>query len=84
MESAAEEPAAEQAAGPAADEAEKARLVPDAGPQWPANAVFTSDAAVDRALGALDRVRTEPTPAHPAVYADLHDRLLAELNAEAD
>ncbi|HEV7167015.1 MAG TPA: hypothetical protein VGN49_03505 [Micrococcaceae bacterium] len=44
----------------------------------------TADAAVEAILRTLDGVRDAPTADHPAIYARLHDQLLAELDADPD
>lgn len=43
-----------------------------------------SDAAVESILDGLEEVRSAPSTEHAAIYARLHDRLLAELDADPD
>lgn len=52
---------------------------------WPDDApVSTSDAAVDRVLQQLPGLRDLPLAQQSAAYTDIHDRLLAELDAESE
>ncbi|UWX98196.1 hypothetical protein N2K95_05940 [Arthrobacter zhaoxinii] len=49
---------------------------------WPHAAVSTEDAAVDSLLEGLGPVASLPVAGHAAVYAELHDALLGELNKQ--
>lgn len=52
---------------------------------WPDEApTSTSDAAVDRVLQQLNDLRNLPLPEQSTVYTDIHDQLLAELDAESE
>ena len=56
--------------------------VPATGGSWPQVQDPTADPAVNAALVALEVIPELPTAGHHAVYAALHDRLMAGLNAE--
>ncbi|WP_146362509.1 hypothetical protein [Arthrobacter yangruifuii] len=47
---------------------------------WPQAVAATEDPAVDSLLEALRPLADRPVAGHAAVYAELHDALLAELN----
>lgn len=49
---------------------------------WPQVRMRTEDSAVNSAVAALEKIPELPTAEHHTVYTALHDRLLAELNAE--
>ncbi|MCQ1949675.1 MULTISPECIES: hypothetical protein [Arthrobacter] len=49
---------------------------------WPQSPVSTDDEAVDSLLDALGPLPAQPVAAHAAVYRELHDALLTELNTE--
>ncbi|MCQ1946523.1 MULTISPECIES: hypothetical protein [unclassified Arthrobacter] len=49
---------------------------------WPQTPVSTDDDAVDSVLDALDPLGAQPVAGHAAVYRELHDALLTELNTE--
>lgn len=49
---------------------------------WPVLREESADPAVNAALARLGTLAGTPVPDHHAVYAALHDGLLAELNAE--
>lgn len=54
---------------------------PQAAP-WPAEAVPTGDEGVDSALAQLQEIPAAPVAEHSNVYAEIHDSLLAALDAE--
>jgi hypothetical protein len=54
---------------------------PHAAP-WPGDAAATGDAAVDSALERLAGISSVPVAEHSGVYAEIHDSLLAALDAE--
>ncbi|MBD8044897.1 hypothetical protein H9638_13885 [Arthrobacter sp. Sa2BUA2] len=60
--------------GPAAREGTPGRI--------PGGPVLTGDPRVDAVLAGLDRVPDLPVAEHAALYAGLHDGLLAALNEE--
>ncbi|HKU30144.1 hypothetical protein [Arthrobacter sp. NyZ413] len=49
---------------------------------WPPEAVRTGDPEVDAALAHLQDLPETPVAEHGGVYADLHDALMAALDAE--
>ncbi|MDQ0212853.1 MULTISPECIES: hypothetical protein [Arthrobacter] len=49
---------------------------------WPDDTVATGDAAVDSALGRLAGVSAAPVAEHSGLYAEIHDSLLAALDAD--
>lgn len=51
-------------------------------PQWPHDTAATGDAAVDSALERLAKVSAEPVAEHSGLYAEIHDSLLAALDAD--
>jgi hypothetical protein len=51
-------------------------------PGWPEGLPSTADAAVDAILARLEEVGGSQTADHDAIYASIHDELLAELNAD--
>ncbi len=51
-------------------------------PQWPDDTAATGDAAVDSALERLAGVSAEPVAEHSGLYAEIHDSLLAALDAD--
>ncbi|MET4061281.1 hypothetical protein ABIB35_002851 [Arthrobacter sp. UYP6] len=55
---------------------------PASADSWPRARVQTEDPVVNAALAALETIPETPTAEHHAVYTALHDRLMAELNAE--
>ena len=55
---------------------------PAAAGAWPQRRAHTADPEVNAALAALERIPDLPTAGHHTVYTALHDRLMAELNAE--
>lgn len=65
--------------------ADAQRLIPlDAAIAWPAQADPTGDAAVDAILAPLTDLQQLPALAHTHAYTELHDGLLAELDAAPD
>ena len=58
--------------------------MPDSQPStpWPQTPVPTHDDAVDSLLDALAPLEGQPVAGHAAVYRELHDALLTELNTE--
>lgn len=58
------------------------RSLLDQGPaRWPEALTATGDAGVDQALGVLDLLPEAPTAAHPELYEQVYETLLAELEA---
>lgn len=51
-------------------------------PPWPADAASTGDAAADSALERLSGIHSVPVAEHSGMYAEIHDSLLAALDAE--
>ncbi|MBD7993693.1 hypothetical protein H9639_00020 [Arthrobacter sp. Sa2CUA1] len=51
-------------------------------PSAPSTPETTGDPRVDAVLAGLDRVSERPVAEHGALYAELHDGLLAALNEE--
>ena len=51
---------------------------------WPEAPAATGDEPVDAALLRLREISLDPVTGHSEVYAELHDSLLAALNAEPD
>jgi hypothetical protein len=49
---------------------------------WPDDTPATGDAAVDSALGRLAAVPSVPVAEHSAIYAEIHDSLMASLDEE--
>ena len=58
--------------------------MPDSQPStpWPQTPVPTDDDAVNALLEALAPLEGQPVAGHAAVYQELHDALLTELNTE--
>ena len=48
---------------------------------WPEALRESADPQVEAVLATLKRIPGAPLPEHPAIYTQLHDALLAELNA---
>lgn len=67
------------AAEPQSAEPESAE--PHAAP-WPEDTATTGDAAVDSALERLAGVSVVPVAEHSGLYAEIHDSLLAALDAD--
>lgn len=51
---------------------------------WPEEMEASGNPDVDAIMAALAEVPGLPTQQHAAAYEQLHDRLLAELDAESD
>jgi hypothetical protein len=49
---------------------------------WPEDTAATGDAAVDSALERLAGVSAAPVVEHGGIYAEIHDSLLAALDAD--
>ncbi|WP_442542880.1 hypothetical protein ACSBOX_13360 [Arthrobacter sp. KN11-1C] len=49
---------------------------------WPDDTAATGDAAVDSALERLAGVSAAPVSEHSGLYAEIHDSLLAALDAD--
>ncbi|WP_394941288.1 hypothetical protein [Psychromicrobium sp. YIM B11713] len=51
---------------------------------WPEAVAATGDSAVDQLLSSLAELPTSPVAEHPAIYQQLHDELLTELESGPD
>ncbi|MDQ0031943.1 hypothetical protein [Arthrobacter bambusae] len=71
----------DQPDAPAPDAPEPDAIEPHDAP-WPDGMATTGDAAVDSALARLQGVSAVPVAEHSAIYADIHDSLLAALDAD--
>ncbi|MCZ9883931.1 hypothetical protein [Arthrobacter sp. B2a2-09] len=49
---------------------------------WPDDAAPTGDSAVDSTLEPLTGIQSVPVAGHSGIYAEIHDSLLAALDAE--
>lgn len=52
--------------------------------EWPGDDAKTGDESVDSILGQLQGLPRLPTAAHTEAYAQVHEELLAELDAGGD
>lgn len=52
-------------------------------PAWP-RPTGTSDTVVDSVLAGMDGLGSAPVTDHLEIYGGIHDRLLAELNSDAE
>ena len=61
---------------------ENSKQFPEGGRTWPQADTGIADPAVAALAEPLTGLASLPVPDHSAVYAALHDGLLAELNAD--
>lgn len=59
-------------------------LVEESPVEWPQDHAKTGDDSVDAIVGQLRDLPRLPTAAHTEAYAQVHEELLAELDASGD